>query len=204
MVHPLPKVSFQKRHYHDQGWVYMLLGVVLLAVLLIARDMIGIWTYTQSSSTACQAETILVMGAAQYNGRPSPALQRRLDKAFDLYQQGCASQIVVSGGKREGDRFSEGEAGVHYLISKGIPAHSLQSESQSTSSYQNLLLSKPLLKSNALTIVTDDLHAYRTQVLAKTLGYEPSLATVFNPYKRVSYAARELLMLIAYHLGIVR
>jgi uncharacterized SAM-binding protein YcdF (DUF218 family) len=175
-----------------------------VAVLLIGRDVVGIWRYSKAAATPCQIGSVLVMGAAQYDGRPSPAFKRRLDKALDLYEQGCASTIVVSGGKREGDRFSEGEAGVRYLLSRGIPEPFLQSETQSTSSYQNLLLSKPLIADRTLTIVTDDLHAYRTQYLAKTLGYEPSLATVFNPYQRFGYAARELLMLIAFHLGIVK
>jgi uncharacterized SAM-binding protein YcdF (DUF218 family) len=205
MVRPLRQIVYRQRFQHIQGvWCYLLVAVVLVAVLLVGRDVVGIWRYTKALVTPCQTETLLVMGAAQYDGRPSPAFKRRLDKALDLYKQGCASTIVVSGGKREGDRFSEGEAGVKYLVSRGIPEPFLQSETQSTSSYQNLLLSKPLITTNALTIVTDDLHAYRTQYLAKVLGYEPSLATVFNPYKRVSYAARELLMLIAFHLGIVR
>jgi uncharacterized SAM-binding protein YcdF (DUF218 family) len=205
MVRPLRQIVHgQHVHYSHQLWLYMLLVVVLMTMLLIGRDVLGIWSYTRALVTPCQTETILVMGAAQYDGRPSPAFKRRLDKAFDLYEQGCASTIVVSGGKRKGDRFSEGEAGVKYLASRGISANALQSETQSTSSYQNLLLSKPLITTHNLTIVTDDLHAYRTQYLAKALGYEPSLATVFNPYKRVSYAARELLMLIAFHLGIVR
>jgi vancomycin permeability regulator SanA len=192
-----------------QGWLsractLLLLGVCLLT-LLIVRDVVGIWSYTRTNeASSCTSQTVLVMGAAQYDGRPSPVFKRRLDKAHDLYERGCASSIIVTGGKRVGDRFSEGEAGVKYLASLGVPGSMLQSETKSVSSFENLELSRPLLQTNTLTIVTDDLHAYRTHYLAKKLGYSAELATVFNPYKRFAYSLRELMMLMAYHLGIVR
>jgi uncharacterized SAM-binding protein YcdF (DUF218 family) len=192
-----------------KGWLsrtLTLLSLVsLVGSLMVFRDVVGIWSYTVSKRTpTCAAQTILVMGAAQYDGRPSPAFQRRLDKAHDLYKQGCAPKIIVTGGKRDGDRFSEGEAGVNYLASLGVPSSALQSETKSASSFENLELSRPLLESKKITIVTDDLHAYRTQYLARKLGYKAELATVFNPYKRFAYGLRELMMLMAYHFGIVR
>jgi vancomycin permeability regulator SanA len=191
-----------------QSWlsktVTMLALIALVGSLLVTRDAIGIWSYTfNNTATTCTAQTVLVMGAAQYDGRPSPAFQRRLDKAHDLYEQGCASSIIVTGGKRIGDRFSEGEAGVKYLAALGVPKTALQSETKSVSSFENLNLSRPLLTDKKLTIVTDDLHAYRTQYLARKLGYSAQLETVFNPYKRFAYGLRELMMLMAYHLGIV-
>jgi uncharacterized SAM-binding protein YcdF (DUF218 family) len=206
MIQPIRQIAFSSRHIKRTRpyWVYMLFGVLLLTLLLIGRDAVGIWKYSQTPSKSCQLQTVLVMGAAQYNGRPSPAFKRRLDKAFDLYEQGCAQDIIVTGGKREGDRFSEGQAGVSYLVSRGIPQAVLKSESQSVSSFENLEFSRSLIAGKDLTIVTDDLHAYRTQYLARQLGYNAELATVFNPYKRFAYGLRELFMLTAYHLGIVR
>jgi vancomycin permeability regulator SanA len=185
--------------------VTLLTLVAILASLLVVRDAVGIWSYTfRKTASVCTPQTVLVMGAAQYDGRPSPAFQRRLDKAHELYRQGCAPNILVTGGKRTGDRFTEGEAGVRYLASLGVPRNVLQSETKSVSSFENLELSRPLLASKNLTIVTDDLHAYRTHYLANKLGYKAELATVFNPYKRFTYAMRELMMLMAYHLGIIR
>ena len=205
MVRPIRQIVVYRQQFRNYNWwLPMLFGVLLLSLFLIGRDALLIWSYAQKASTTCQAQTVLVMGAAQYDGRPSPAFKRRLDKAFDLYNQGCADDIIVTGGKREGDRFSEGEAGVKYLASLGIPMNLLQSETQSTSSYENLVLSKPLIQNDKLTIVTDDLHAYRTHFLATRLGYEVDLETVINPYQRTRYAFRELLMLVVYHLGIIR
>ncbi len=192
-----------------RGWlsraVTMLTLVMLMASLLVVRDALGIWSYTlKNASAICTAQPVLVMGAAQYDGRPSLAFKRRLDKAHDLYEQGCASSIIVTGGKRIGDRFSEGEAGVKYLAALGVPRTALKSETKSVSSFENLELSRPFLTTKNLTIVTDDLHAYRTQYLARRLGYSAELKTVFNPYKRFAYGLRELLGLMVYHLGIVR
>jgi uncharacterized SAM-binding protein YcdF (DUF218 family) len=201
--------SIRGRFVLPEGWLTRALTllslVVLLASLLVVRDAVGIWSYTlQNAVATCTPQPVLVMGAAQYDGRPSPAFQRRLDKARDLYEQGCASTIIVTGGNRVGDRFTEGEAGVSYLAALGIPKNALKSETQSVSSFENLELSRPFLASKKLTIVTDDLHAYRTQYLAQKLGYSANLATVFNPYKRFAYGLRELMLLMAYHLGIVR
>jgi uncharacterized SAM-binding protein YcdF (DUF218 family) len=210
--YPYFPISFTPLHHFVSGlrardysrWLVMFSLVGIVLSLLVLRDVIGIWTYPKLASLSCEANTILVMGAAQYDGRPSPAFQRRLDKAHDLYEQGCAPNIIVTGGKRLGDRFSEGESGVRYLTALGVPSSALQSETKSVSSFENLELSRPLLASKKLTIVTDDLHAYRTQYLAQKLGYSAELATVVNPYKRFAYALRELMMLTAYHLGIVR
>jgi uncharacterized SAM-binding protein YcdF (DUF218 family) len=208
LSHVYPRIRVFAKPVLTPSRLWMMAALLMTAAaLLVVHDMIGIWSYahkTQQLSQDCQPQTVLVMGAAQYDGRPSPAFQRRLDKARDLYERGCASSIIVTGGKRVGDRFSEGEAGVRYLASRGVPADRLESETKSVSSFENLELSRSLIAGRNLTIVTDDLHAYRTQYLAGRLGYNAELAPVFNPYKRFAYAMREMMMLMAYHLGIIR
>ena len=191
----------QKRNSHGAR-LWLLIPLVL--VLFVLRDGVGILLYTQEAQLTCQANTVLVMGAAQYNGVPSPAFQRRLDKALDLYRQGCAERVVVTGGKRAGDMYTEGASGARYLASKGVPEAALKSETTSTTSYQNLVNVQPLIKGRALTIVTDDLHAYRTRWLAERLGYKPEVAPVETHLNRSSYLLRELVILTAYHLGVIR
>ena len=196
-----PKTSARRKR--SQGARLWLLVPLVLA-LFVLRDGVGILLYPQEARLTCRADTVLVMGAAQYNGVPSPAFQRRLDKALELYRQGCAERVVVTGGKRAGDAYTEGASGVRYLETKGVPATALSSETSSTTSYRNLANAAPLLKSRALTIVTDDLHAYRTRWLAEHLGYTPELAPVETSAKRGAYWLRELVILSAYHLGIIR
>ncbi len=181
-----------------------LLGViplVLLAVLL--TDLVGIYTFG-SGEPGCEPDgTILVMGAAQYDGEPSPAFRRRLDEAWSLFEAGCAGRVVVSGGRRDGDRYSEGETGVIYLAGRGIPPEALKSEEHAVNSYQNLQNSLPLVDGDLL-LVTDDLHAYRSSWLARHFRLQASVATVRAGGPRLSYALRELVVITSYRLGFFR
>lgn len=175
-----------------------------LLVFVVFINAVNIWTFPTRAVTACPADTLLVMGAAQYNGTPSPAFQRRLDKAFELYQAGCAPSVVVSGGKQDGDRTSEGQAGVAYLASLGVPQHALRAETRSETSFENLNLSLPMIRDSQLIIVTDDMHAYRTWWLSRHLHLDASLAPVRTGGAKFRYAFRELVILTAYEVGIVR
>ena len=152
----------------------------------------------------CPADAIVVMGAAQYDGRPSPALERRLEGALALYRSGCARLVVVTGGRREGDRYSEGEAGAAYLRSRGLPAGALVIEEASRTSVENLHNVALELGEGRYVVVTDDLHAHRTATVAKRLGLDVVLAPVRAVGGRTGYALREIGALLAYRLGVFR
>lgn len=176
----------------------------LFLLVLTLQSAFGIWWYPATAHVACSADTLLVMGAAQYDGTPSPAFARRLDKALELYERGCAKRIVVTGGKQAGDRFTEGGTGVMYLEAKGVPTANLFAETKSTTSFQNLKLSLPLIQDKRVLIVTDDMHAYRTQWLAVHLDLDASVAPVETGPLRLGYGVRELSGLIAYTFGVFR
>ncbi len=182
--------------------MFSVLPLFLLALTL--QSALGIWWYPVTAHISCSADTLLVMGAAQYDGTPSPAFARRLDKALELYERGCAERIVVTGGKQAGDRFTEGDTGVRYLESQGVPTTNLFAETKSRTSFQNLRLSLPLIQGERVLIVTDDMHAYRTQWLAAHLGLDASVAPVETGPLRLGYGVRELLGLIAYTFGVFR
>ena len=152
----------------------------------------------------CPADTLVVMGAAQYDGTPSPVFARRLDRALELYRAGCAPRILVTGGKQLGDRFTEGGTGVRYLTEHGVPQTALLGERKSRSSYQNLHFSEPLLRGQRILIVTDDLHAYRTRLLARHLGLDAAVAPVTTHGPRLPYLLREAAGVTAYLLGVYR
>lgn len=180
-----------------------ILTVVVLAAFGVARDALLIWR-SPAGPASCGGGTVLVMGAAQYDGRPSPAFARRLDRAAELVEQGCASRVVVSGGRRPGDRTSEGEAGVAYLRGRGIDPSVLSAETAARTSFQNLANSLSLLGDEPIVIVTDDLHAHRTRWLAAALGLRAEMAPVEVTSRRMAYGLRELVILIAYQMGFVR
>lgn len=176
----------------------------LFLLVLTVQSAFSIWWYPVAAHPSCSADTLLVMGAAQYDGTPSPAFARRLDKALDLFEQGCAERIVVTGGKQAGDRFTEGDAGAAYLAARGVAKADLLAETESRSSFQNLKLSLPYVQHDRLLIVTDDMHAYRTQWLAAHLGLDASVAPVETGPLRLGYGVRELVGLIAYTFGVFR
>jgi uncharacterized SAM-binding protein YcdF (DUF218 family) len=175
--------------------------VPLTWLALVGADAWQVWR-APAAPPDCRAETALVMGAAQYDGEPSPALRRRLDRALELYRSGCVDRLVVSGGRQPGDRFSEGESGVRYLQEHGVPPSALASERVAENSIENLAYSVPLLGDGALLIVTDDLHAHRTAWLARRLDLDAELVSVPVPSGRLRYGLRELLILTALRVGV--
>lgn len=171
-------------------------------LLVVLADFSGILLGSRSVAD-CSGGTALVMGAAQYDGKPSPAFERRLARALERYEAGCSEFIVVSGGKRAGDRFSEGQTGVSWLAGNGVPASALAAEERAASSWQNISYSKELL-SEPLVIVTDDLHAFRTLWVASRHGFDAQADTVRAGGVRSTYLLRELLGMLGYQMGLGR
>ncbi len=126
-----------------------------------------------------EADALVVLGAAQYDGRPSPVLQDRLDHALALYREGLAPRIVVTGGRKEGDRFTEATAGYNYLRGKGVPDEALLKEVGGTNTYESLAASARFLREAGYTtvvLVTDGYHAFRVRAIARDLGLDASVS----------------------------
>lgn len=155
------------------------LGVVLaLVVAYVGVTFVLVYRASRHDG-ARSADAIVVLGAAQYDGRPSPVLQDRLDHALALYEAGYADHIVVTGGRQEGDRFTEATAGYNYLRDAGVPDEALLKEVQGTSTYESLAASARFLRERELTtvvLVTDDYHAYRVRAIAQDLGLDASVS----------------------------
>jgi len=187
--------------------IFMFVGIITLIALI---DMYGIAVYPHIARLSCKANTALVMGAAQYNGVPSPVFMRRLEKAHELYLSGCVKKIVVTGGKLYDDKFSEGETGFKYLTTLGVPKEDVQYETKSKTSYENILYSKPLINESNIIIVSDDYHVYRSKYIARLFGFKVEVAPVFRKqghsqnHRRGRQLSSELLKILAYHFGILR
>ena len=155
-------------------WTIRILGAfVALAVLYVGVTFVQVWWASRSDDHA-PSSAIVVMGAAQWNGRPSPVLQGRLDHAVELYQQGDAPLIVVTGGKQVGDAFTQGLSGYQYLRDKGVPDEAIKVEVDGTNSYEELSASALILEQaqagDDVVIVTDPYHALRAQEIASEVG----------------------------------
>ena len=118
-------------------------------------------------------EAIVVMGVAQYDGRPSPQLQARLDHVITLWNAGTAPLVVTTGGNQPGDRFTEAEASRRYLVEAGVPESAIILEDRGSSTLDSLQRVHDILAVQEITeilIVTDPYHAARSRMMARDLG----------------------------------
>ena len=121
------------------------------------------------------SEAIIVLGAAQFDGRPSQVFQARLDHAHSLWTNDVAPLIVVTGGKQPGDRFTEAQAGYLYLRDKGVPDAEILLEVDSRNSVESLQASARVLNErgiNRVTLVSDPFHSLRISLIADEVGLD--------------------------------
>ncbi len=141
-----------------------------------------VWTAaSRDEATGAKAEAIMVMGAAQYNGRPSPVLQARLDHVLALYERGTAPLIVVTGGRQAGDVTTEASVSAAFFLKNNVPDARIAREVQGRDTYESLAATARFLRrrnvSNVI-IVTDGYHARRVKVIAGEVGLRARLSPV--------------------------
>ena len=149
--------------------------LVLALVVYLAVSLVQVWL-TSRDYKAHPAAAIMVMGAAQYNGVPSPDLQARLNEAVILFKKGYANLIVVTGGKEKGDLHTEAGSSAAYLASQGVPASDIL-QAGGNDTYENVADAAPLLKArNATTVLvtTDPFHEDRSMAISSSFGLTPS------------------------------
>jgi uncharacterized SAM-binding protein YcdF (DUF218 family) len=157
--------------------------VILVVVLaLIAYPVwVGFQVWDQSRRDENHsADAIVVLGAAQYDGTPSPVFKARLDHAVYLYEQDFSDVVIVTGGKLKGDRFTEAEAGSNYLVDQGIPSEAIMQEEDGKSTLQSMRNVRELTEGGdieSLLLVSDPLHSERIKRIAHDLGFEESYAS---------------------------
>jgi uncharacterized SAM-binding protein YcdF (DUF218 family) len=164
---------------------YLWRGLLLVGALLVAYvgvTFVQVWLASRRDGDR-SAEAIVVLGAAQYDCRPSPVLEERLQHALELYERGTAGTIVVTGGRREGDRCTEATASAEYLLDAGVPDADVLREVQGTNSWESLAAAARILREKGMThvvLVTDGYHALRVQAIADELGLDASVSPSGN------------------------
>lgn len=155
-------------------WRWILLAFVALAAVYVLANFTLVWQASRSDD-ARPADAIVVLGAAQYDGVPSPVLQRRLDHALELYEQGMAPIIVPTGANQPGDRFTQGFAGYDYLREQGVPDEALLVIVDGSNTYEELSATANQLLPRALDeviLVSDPYHALRVEHIAREVGLD--------------------------------
>lgn len=157
------------------AWVISVLAVVVWG----ARDM------------ARPADAIVVLGAAQYAGRPSPVLKARLDHAVGLWKRGLAKRVVLTGGRGTGDTISEAAVGRRYVMKAGVADSAILLENEGRTTNASVGAVADIMKAEQLEraiLVSDPFHMLRLQILANRHGVE----SVTSPTRTSPISANRL------------
>lgn len=149
-------------------------GCLLVAILVVAGTAFRVWQVARIDDRAT-ADVIVVLGAAQYNGEPSPIFRARLSHAKDLYDEGVARYVVTTGGSKEGDTFTEAEAGARWLNKAGVPEAATIPVGEGSDTLGSLeAVAGEVLGRGMQTavVVSDPWHSLRARTMADDVGLD--------------------------------
>jgi uncharacterized SAM-binding protein YcdF (DUF218 family) len=164
--------------------------LLTLVVLYVGVTFVQVWMASRRDS-ARPAQAIVVLGAAQYNGRPSAVLRARLDHAADLYREKIAPIIVLTGGRIPGDAYTEASAGAAYLTARGIPQSALLLETQGRNSWESLAAAAQILRDQHKTkvvLVSSPYHSLRVEKIAAEVGLDGYASPAENAPDRSTFS----------------
>jgi len=150
----------------------------VLGTLYIGVTFVQVVAASHTDDTG-SADAIVVLGAAQYNGTPSPVFAGRLDHARQLWSDGTAGLIVTTGSKQAGDTFTEGFAGFDYLLRSGVPETDLLVITDGSSTWEQLAATSrqlALRDLDSVILVSDPYHALRLHQIASEVGLKSKIS----------------------------
>ena len=188
-MHQLNEVGMSRQSGPvSRRWILRAVLLLFCALLVVSLDWCR-WVYTQieiyaTDDQAAPSDAIGVLGAAEYDGHPSPVYRARLDHARSLYELGIAPLIITMGGDG-GDRFTEGAVGRVYLTTMGIPESAIIAETQSRDTAESARRIAVIARANGLkrlVIVSDGTHLFRIHEICAAEG----LDVLTSPRPRVA------------------
>lgn len=154
-------------------WTFRAIALLVAIVLaVVAVTAYRVWSVAREDHRT-HSDVVLVLGASQFNGRPSEVFAARLRHAADLYKAGVAPRVMTVGGKRQGDRFTEAAAGANLLAELGVPSDDLIAVGVGTDTLTSLEAAARSFKSHGWStaiIVTDPWHSLRSRRIANDVG----------------------------------
>lgn len=170
---PLEPSSPPARRSASLGWRLTRAAVLLfLGTWALSLASVLIW---QRKDASRKADAIVVLGAAQWDGKPSPVLRARVDHAIGLWRRGMAPVLIMTGGQAPGDTTSEAAVERRYAMSHGVPDTAIRTEGQSrntSESLRNVAAMLPGDRRNVI-LVSDGFHMLRLSILARRFGLRP-------------------------------
>lgn len=187
-------------------------GTLAGILLLIALSAYWTYLYRQIRDSAIRdearkADAIVVLGAAQYNGRPSPVLKARLDHAYDLFTHGYSSAIITTGGFGPDPNFSEAHVGTQYLVQRGIEPARIITEQGSGSTVDSIRAAAGLMHAKGwktALVVSDGFHLFRLKRIFEDNGIQaftspaPNSPIEVAESQRFWHSIREVILFFAY------
>ena len=163
------------QHARPRWWLRLLLLLVAAVVLFLTITAVQV-VHTASLQELHPADAIVVFGAAEYSGHPSPVLRARLDHALEVFHRGVAHVVITTGGAAADPTFSEGGVGRDYLMRHGVPERSLIAETQGNDTAESAIRVGVIMRANGLhscIAVSDAYHVFRIRKLLEHEGIAP-------------------------------
>ena len=180
-IHPHPttrgsapaRKQASTRRRRGMRWLASVALTLITVLVLGTVGLMGLIYWQARTDEARPADAIVVMGAAQYNGRPSPVFRARLEHALDLYNRGLAPVIVVTGGSSPGDQFTEGDTAAAWLADRGVPPEAVLVEREGRNTWDSVQGVPALLpvEGSDVIAVSDGFHLFRSELMLRELGY---------------------------------
>ena len=167
------KHEHPKRRSASLGWRLTKTAILLLVgAWVLSLALVLIW---QRRDAGRKADAIVVLGAAQWDGRPSPVLRARVDHAIGLWRRGLAPTLIMTGGQAPGDTTSEAVVERRYAIKQGVPSAAIRVETESRNTSESLRNVSAMLNRDARSVilVSDPFHMLRLSILARRFGLRP-------------------------------
>jgi uncharacterized SAM-binding protein YcdF (DUF218 family) len=214
-AHASPELSSSRgetppRRRTARFWI-MLLVVFIAAAMLLFLAITSVRVARQAAvDETRRAGAIVVFGAAEYAGRPSPVFRARLDHAYELFQRGVAPIVITTGGAAQDPKFTEGGVGHDYLKRRGIPDANLIAETQSADTADSARRTATIMRANGIrdcTAVSDAYHMFRIKKLVEAEGIKvyaaPRPASIpHSAWGRLAAAVREAVSYLAWKLDL--
>jgi uncharacterized SAM-binding protein YcdF (DUF218 family) len=152
----------------------LVIGLVLVGALVVGGTGFRVWQVARVDDRS-HADVVVVLGAAQYDGKPSPILEARLNHAKSLYEGGVADHIVTGGGRRAGDNYTEADAGARWLTAHGVPQERVIEVDEGADTLSTLRAVAGTVKARgwrSAVIVSDPWHSLRARTMAADVGLD--------------------------------
>lgn len=186
----------------------VVVGAVVVALLLVGGTAFRVWQLGRVDERQ-PVDMIVVLGAAQYDGEPSPVFRARLQHALELYEEGVAPRIITVGGAAAGDAFTEAQAGEQWLVENGVPGQALLPVDEGRDTYESFEAVAGVAAQRGwetAVLVSDPWHSLRSRTMADDVGLEATTSptkrgpVVQTRETQLRYIVRETGALIYYHL----